>query len=183
MSKAFAEYRDVELQELVYKLHENYYSALQQICDQAMTPAVLLHKQSQRNSTLLYASLSVKLIEQIEDLTRNRVSTIVPYLYDLARKNSEGHDCRNCTGKCRIGHADPLLSLKSSHKNIKEILYRLHTIAIPLYSDICYPEEYSDLRNNIAMIDFLLTKLFFIEEAYLIPSILNAQQTIHAGQL
>lgn len=74
-----------------------------------------------------------------------------------------------------------LMELMASHNNIKGILYRLQMVSLPLYSETIYPDAYRILRNQMALIENGLTELFFLEEHYLIPKIVEAQKIINAG--
>ena len=74
-----------------------------------------------------------------------------------------------------------LIELKESHSRIKDILYRLQMVALPLYAETLYPDVYRVLRNQMALLENSLTELFFIEDAYLIPKVIDAQKKIHAS--
>lgn len=180
MSIILSRYRNVELQELVDELNDNYYNRLSSICSTAMSAAVKLMTDEHNPSTALYSSLSVKLIEQINELVAVRQTILIPYIKDLAVKKQEGHDCRNCSGGCHVGHTSHLHTLKDSHKHIKEILFRLQSVALPLYTNTVYTETYSKLRSEMTRVDTILTELFYLEEANLVPRVFEAQRSIHA---
>ncbi|MCB0698901.1 MAG: hypothetical protein KDC11_03600 [Chitinophagaceae bacterium] len=176
----FSRYRNTDLKELTTRLNEDYYEVLRMYCLNASGLAARLQNDKHHASTSLYTSLAAKLIEQIESLIRLRQQVILPYVSDLSVKKDEGHDCRNCTGSCHVGHNANLMSLKDSHKRIKEILFRLQSVALPLYTEADYPASYKMLRNEMTVIDTALTELFYLEEANLIPRVLEAQRSIHA---
>lgn len=177
-STLFSSYRNSDLPSLITRLDKDYYSVLEALClnASALTNEVV----ENYPSTSLYISLASKLIAQIDEMVAIRKETIFPYVADLSIKVAENHDCRNCSGSCHVGHSANLLSLKDSHKKIKEILFRLHSVALPLYTNTDYPATYKVLRNEVTVIDTLLTELFYIEEANLIPQVLQAQKTINA---
>lgn len=176
----FSKYRNADLHQLAKMLNDDYYEILKVSCMNAGGVAKLLQEDDHHPSTALYTSLAAKLLEQVNDLIKLRQSILLPYIDDLSQKKSEGHDCRNCSGDCHVAHNTYLFTLKDSHKRIKEILFRLHSVALPLYTDVEYPRSYKILRNEMTLIDTMLTELFYLEEANLIPKVLEAQRTIHA---
>lgn len=176
----FSEYRHNDLKSLVNKLNVDYYSVLAGMCNTATTLVEGLEQQEPNQSTVLYMSLSKKLLEQVKDLITLRTEMLLPYAVELHAKEVEGHDCSTCEGGCSFKHSTQLIGLKESHQKIKEILYRLQMVALPLYTEMEYPTEYKVLRNEMMLIDTALTELFYIEEASLIPKIMEAQKNIHA---
>ncbi len=179
MSILFSDYEEAGLHQLISKLNQEYYEVLGRLCRTASDAASKLLGEHQHTSTNLYASLSSKLVEHLEELVSLRQQLLVPYIKDLSTKKDQGHDCSNCAGGCGIQHKSQVLTLKDTHKHIKEILYRLHTVALPLYAEVPYPKTYCALRRDIVTIDTLLTKLFYLEEANLVPSVLEAQKLIN----
>ena len=179
-TKLFSQYRHSSLDELVNRLNNDYYDALKVQCVNIAGLSRGLQQDGAHPSTSLYVSLATKLMEQIEKLIVLRQDVILPYIKDLSVKKGEGHDCRNCSGGCHVEHNGYLFSLKDSHKRIKEILFRLQSVALPLYSDMDYPSSYKTLRNEMMIMDTVLTELFYLEEANLIPRVLEAQKAIHA---
>ncbi len=176
----FAQYSSYSLKELIQKLDKDYYATLSAMCNNALQYANSLQEEESHNATSLYVSMSYKLLQQIKDLLTVRNSVVFPYIDELDQKLREGHDCRNCSGKCHVGHNMQLETLKGTHKGIKEILFRLHMVALPLYSKTDYPDSYKVLRNEITVIDTVLTELFYLEESALIPKVMEVQKSIHA---
>lgn len=176
----FSQYRNSDLEELAKRLDSDYYNALKVQCDTVTGLSRELLEDGAHPSTNLYVSLATKLMEQVEELIVLRQEVILPYIKDLSTKKGEGHDCRNCAGGCHVAHNSHLFSLKDSHKRIKEILFRLQSVALPLYTDMNYPAGYKTLRNEMMIMDTVLTELFYLEEANLIPRVLEAQKAIHA---
>lgn len=175
----FSQYGNYSLQALINKLDKDYYQVLNSICENASLHAKTMQEEA-HSATSLYVSMSLKLLQQIKDLLAIRTSVIFPYVNELNEKVQEGHDCRNCSGNCNAGHNMHLASLKSTHKNIKEILFRLQMVASPLYANNDYPPSYKILRNEITIIDTTLTELFYLEESALIPKVMQAQKSMHA---
>ncbi len=176
----FSQYRNNDLNKLISRLERDYYNTIFHQCNNAERMLSNLAEEEISPSVTLYLSLCSKLLEQVKDLLTVRTGMLMPYVAELYTKNTEGHDCNNCSGNCGMKHAAQLVGLKESHQHIKEILYRLQMVAMPLYTETNYPNVYRLLRNEIMLIDTALTELFYIEEAALVPKILEAQKLIHA---
>lgn len=179
-STLYNQYVNTDLADLVKKLENDYYNVLSNLCDNAYGYATKLGDNGQHSETSLYVSMSTKMLTEIKSLIRFRLNVLLPYIDDLEHKVDEGHDCANCSGNCGVKHEIHMSELKNSHKKIKELLFRLQMVAAPLYSSTKYPEEYKVLRNEITLIDTILTELFYLEESALVPKVLNAQKTINA---
>lgn len=180
LTKVLSGYADTELKELTIELKEKYYDVLKELCNEASSFARSAQVDDEQVSTALYASMSAKLIEQVGALISLRNDIIIPYVDDLLQKEKENHDCKNCAGNCHVEHNAHMFNIKDSHKKIKEILYRLQMVALPLYSESEYPISYKILRNEMMQIDTALTQLFYLEEAFLVPKIMEAKKRIHA---
>lgn len=176
----FSEYRHNDLNSLLDRLNRDYYSVIKAMATTALDLIVQLEKETIQQSTVLYVSLCKKLLEQVNDLIVLRTDILLPYALELYDKESQGHDCSSCEGGCSFKHSSQLIGLKESHHKIKEILYRLQMVALPLYTDSDYPSIYKVLRNEMMLIDTALTELFYLEESSLIPKIMEAQKNIHA---
>ncbi|MEZ5017558.1 MAG: hypothetical protein R2800_10940 [Flavipsychrobacter sp.] len=175
----FSQYSNYSLRELINKLDKDYYQVLNSLCENASLHANTMQEEGY-STTSLYVSMAIKLLQQIKDLLTIRTAVIFPYVNELNEKVREGHDCRNCSGNCHAGHNMHLTSLKGTHKNIKEILFRLQMVASPLYANNDYPASYKILRNEVTIIDTILTELFYLEESALIPKVMEAQKQMHA---
>jgi hypothetical protein len=176
----FSEYRNDDLNSLIGTLSKDYYSIIDAMCKTAINLVDELGQDEANTSTVLYLSLCTKLLDQVSDLINLRTGILLPYVQELYTKQEEGHDCSTCAGGCSFNHTSQLIGLKESHHKIKEILYRLPMVALPLYSDTDYPVGYKTLRNEMMLMDTALTELFYLEESSLIPKIMEAQKHIHA---
>ncbi len=105
----------------------------------------------------------------------------MPYVHELVEKTTANHDCSNCSGSCKLGHDMQITELNASNDWAKRILHRLQLASLPLYSQTMYPDEYRVLRNRMALIEMNMTELFFLENTYLIPKIVEAQKKINAS--
>jgi hypothetical protein len=175
----FSQYRNDELDSLIDKLNTEYYSVLDNYCKNASGIVYELEQYEPHASMLLYMSLGTKFLEHVTDFVNSRIGILVPYIQELHEKKLGGHDCSECKTGCSVNHAMQLMGLKESQIRIKETLYRLQSVAMPLYSDTDYPDAYKSLRDQMTMIDTALTELFYLEEAHLIPKVKEAQKQIH----
>ena len=175
------QYSKIGLTDFMEKLSEECYSALEKLCESANTQAVKLDGLESQQATSQYTTLCSKLIAEIRQCLKTRQDIYIPYVHELAEKAEKEHNCSNCSGTCKVNHDMQLLELKASHNNIKSILYRLQMVSLPLYSETIYPDAYRILRNQMALIENNLTELFFLEEHYLIPKVVEAQKIINAG--
>lgn len=176
----FSRYRSCNLDELVERLDNDYYKTIQALCVNVTTLADRLMQESSHASTVLYSSMALKLTHKINNVILARKKELLPYILELHTKKAEGHDCSNCSGICHVGHAERLMDLRESHQAIKEHQKQLETESLPMYADIVYPSTYKILRNEMTVMDNMLTEVFYIEESHLIPKVFEAQKAINA---
>jgi len=176
----YAQFRSYDIKELVTRLNEGYYNALDIMCLNAHNCIGQLQEDDQHPSVVLYTSIYSALLTEIQDLLLFRRDVILPYLEELIAKSEAGHNCKECSGKCHVGHNVHLMSLKNSHDKIKDVLAELQSSTLPLHMDVEYPAAYRILRNEIAVIDNMLIELFYIEESSLIPKVMETQKSINA---
>ncbi len=176
----FAKFRSYDIDELISRLDTGYYAALDIVCSNARNCASQLSADESHPSIALYTSIYSALLDEIQRLLVFRRTVVIPYVKELVAKVADGHNCKNCSGNCHVGHSAQLLTLMESHNDIKEVLAGLHAAAMPSYGDMEYPVGYKILRNEIAVIDTMLTELFYIEESSLIPKVIEAQNAINA---
>ena len=160
-------------------LDKSYYSTILGFCENAKLQASSLQQLEIHKTTSQYVNLCNKLIAEIQLYIGNKTEHLLPYLKTLAVKSSAGHDCRACNGGCDLGHELVMAEMKDSHLRIKESVYRLQMVALPLYSETKYPVEYKSLRNLMAKLENSLADLLTIEETKLIPQIIKAQKNIY----
>jgi len=175
------QYSKIGLSDFVNRLSEDCYIALEKLCESAEKQANKLDGLESQLATSQYTTLCNALIQEIKQCLAVRKEIYIPYIQTLVHKIADQHDCSSCSGSCKVNHDMQLLELKASHSNIKGILYRLQMVSLPLYSETIYPDAYRILRNQMALIENNLTELFFLEEHYLIPKVVEAQKVINAG--
>lgn len=176
----FAKFRSYTIDELLNRLDEGYYQALDIICTNARNCAAQLGVEPGHPSLSLYSGIYTALLDDVQRLLLFRKQVVIPYVQELLAKVEDGHNCKNCSGNCHVGHSAQLLGLLDSHNEIKSVLSGLHMATMPVDNDMDYPEGYRVLRNEIVVINTMLTELFYIEESSLIPKIMEAQKAINA---
>src|SRR3984885_7896925 len=158
-------YPDTEgLQILMERLDKSYYDSIIGLCSIAKKYALRLQELEVQQATSQYVTVCNRLIEEIQHYISTKKEHFVPYVHLLDQKDSGGHDCSNCAGGCNLQHDMQLMDLKRSHMQLKDIVYRVQMVALPLYSETIYPDVYRVLRNNMALIENSLTELYSLEE-------------------
>jgi hypothetical protein len=175
------QYVDTNLVQLVERLRKDSYDEVVGLCDNATKQIGRLENTGLQHATTQYTSTCGELIAEIRMYMAERKEKFIPYLQSLSEKAETNHDCSSCSGGCKINHDLQLIELKASHSGMRSILNRLQVVALPLYSDTALPDAYRVLRNQMALIENGLTELFFLEENYLLPKVVDAQKRINAG--
>jgi iron-sulfur cluster repair protein YtfE (RIC family) len=180
MAKAhFAHYHQKELADLAKLLLENYYIPAITFSAGVSRLTSFLNKEVHPKEAELLITLCVRLAEETDTLMQERKNVLVPYLKQLQQKALEGHDCATCSGKCSIQHQMHLFQIQKSHHKIKELLYHIQQLAVHLSLSEEPMNHFKFLLDEIKYIDDVVTELFFIEEAIVIPKIKDAQNAIH----
>lgn len=174
-------YAHVSLPQFVSQLRGETYASIEKLCESAGKQINRLQHLELQQATSQYTILCGNLVDEIAAFIQSRKEKFLPYIESLLEKAAANHDCTGCTGNCKLNHDMQLLELRLSQKNINSILYRLQLASLPLYADTIYPDAYRVLRNQMALIENNLTEVFFLEEHYLIPKIIEAQKSINAG--
>ncbi|MEI8279207.1 MAG: hypothetical protein WCG87_05545 [Bacteroidota bacterium] len=175
--------KNIDLLSFVDKLERYHYDVIELLCTEAQKQASKVNEIEVNQATSQYSALCNRLIEEMKLYIKNKKENLLPYLRKIAEKESEDHDCQNCSGggKCNLQHDLQLSELKESHMHIKDILYRLQMATLPLYSETIYPDVYRILRNQMALLENSFGELFSLEETYLIPKVEEAQKNINAN--
>jgi hypothetical protein len=181
MKQRIKQYDRLSLQELSEKLNLNYYDIITDMSHVAMQKLEELKAKDIHQCTSQYTELCSKALEHIARYLHHRKQELLPYLNELHDKDITGHNCSACTGGCDIRHHAYLAELQQSHKDVCQLLYQLQTAALPLYSELPPPGIYRSLRDEMLLIDTIMKELFHMEEANLIPKMLQSQKKINAG--
>ena len=169
------------LQSLMAYLEKEYYAPIGQMCGRIVACTTEIHQPDVHPSApLIYASQSKKLAEQVGRYIRLRRRSLLPYLNELAEKEDNGHDCRNCATSCTIRHSTQLADIQDAHRQIRETMDQLRSITPPAPDELRHQYGEAMLRKEIAVLDEQLSELLYLEETALIPKITEAQKSIHA---
>ncbi|WP_123985406.1 hypothetical protein [Taibaiella soli] len=165
----------------MHQFQINHYLPIRETCIDICDEALAISKKPAPTSVHLYASLCIKLTEEIqEELDRNN-ATLVPYVKQLHEKEQTGHNCLSCSGGCKVKHMQQVFTIREAQQKIKEIIYRLGQLSHPVNEKgVEQMAQQEKLQKNIQLLDNQITEIFYLEEAILIPKILDAQNNINA---
>lgn len=172
-------YSDTALLPFVERLLDDYYDNIERLCEVARKQADKVALLEKDRSASQYTSLCNDLIQEAQQHIKSRKEKYIPYIHQLSEKVSTNHDCAHCTGGCKMNHVSQPVELKASNDTMRKMVNRLQMVSLPLYAETIYPDEYRILRNQMALLETHLTELFFLENTYLIPKILEAQKNIN----
>lgn len=169
-----------DLQALLGRLQHGLYADLDTYSDNVLLEVSAVRLEDADETLSFYLSLAEKLAYSVKQFLRLRKFAMLPYVQELLDKDKEGHDCRNCAKSCSVRHLHQTVTICDSHQKIKEILYRLQSIASPIYMNPAAPIPYGVLRNQVMILDRALTETFYEEESRLIPLMQAVQHHIYA---
>lgn len=171
-----ASHDQLSLNELAQGLNGSYYSIMKTVCVHTTNEIALL-KDKLGISIESWASLSEVWMGNLSKYLELRIDVLVPYLLELNNKETTGHNCSECSGKCDMQHAARLAELDFSNVQITQ-LYSTYLDDAMLFRDEVLTSQ-ADLAH--AAIDFLnsyLFRLIDLERSVLIPRVRDAQKTI-----
>jgi hypothetical protein len=173
--------RTANLTQLVDRISMDNYDEIISLCRNTARQIEKLENAGLQHATTQYTNTCAELIEEVIRYITERKERVIPYLKELSHKAESNHDCSTCSGGCKVNHGLQLIELRASHSAMKSLLNRLQVVALPLYSDTIFPDAYRVLRNQMALIENGLTELFFVEENYLLPKVVDAQKRINVS--
>ncbi len=179
MKQLRVEYKTYSLIDIAESLHVNYYDILIAMILRASEMLENLKRLDIHGTAHQYTKTCTDVLKKIQVCMNDRKQALLPYISDLYNKDAAGHNCGICSGACDIGHQFHLMQLHESHKELTKMLFELQYSALPLYSNIGYPEIYRELRNEMYLVDTIVKELFFLEESNLVPKILESQKKIN----
>lgn len=175
------DYSSLTLSAVVEKLRTECYEEIEKLCSSASMQLAKLQSTDVQQSTSQYTATCESIITGVKQIISDRKEKYIPYLNSLFTKVSENHNCSGCTGSCKLKHELHLVELDATHATIRKILSRLQMTGLPLYSDTTYPDMYRVLRGIMVLIENCLAEIYFIEENYLLPKVIEAQKLINAN--
>lgn len=171
----------LSLQELTNKLMAEYYESIERLCTDVYDQVEKIKALDPARMNYAYLKQCYTVIDGIKALLNERRERIIPYLTSLTEKVTLGHDCSSCSGGCKVSHDMHLLDLLEASKKLKSIQADLQLLSLPLYADTLFPDQYRVLRNLLALVGSDCIELFFMEENYLIPKVIEAQKAINVS--
>ncbi len=172
-------YDNLSLKDLAERLHLNYYEILSSMIRQATILLGELKHTDLHQTTQRYTNICSQVLECMQLYLHDRREQLVPYMNELHEKDDNLHDCSTCEGNCNVRHYSYLMNLQESHGKLRKLFYELQTGALPLYSSTVYPAVYRKLRDEMLLIDAIARELMYIEEAEMIPKIVQSQKKIN----
>jgi hypothetical protein len=170
---------DKSLNELASILSDDYYDYLEQICNDAGAQAIGILSEQLPYGGAYYVNHCTSFLEEVTAFIRERKEVYLPYLSELSDKNSTGHNCAICSGKCDMQHTLRLFELTTSLKEMHEIADNNRADLAELCSVTAFNKKIKSLSNEIRHIDKTLNELLYLEENSLIPKIKEAQTNIN----
>lgn len=127
-----------------------------------------------------YGRACLAAAEKIESHILYRADVLKPYIDELQEKSDTGHDCTSCTGKCHVQHRFTLTNALHQGREIRRVLGALFEAFAPEQYDV--PDvNVKAQRLSLMQLERTLTEIMYVEELFLIPSIIQAQTMINAG--
>jgi len=176
----FHDYNNNDLDTIITSLDQQYYTFLESHCDAATNLCLKLKEHDTLNNTAVYTQLAIAILSEVKHQCKQRKSRLMPYVFQLIEKKKNNHDCKVCAGGCKMTHTQYILELEDSHIKIREMIHRLHRVALPTSNELGISAEYQSLRKALLLIETTLTELFCLEEVLLIQKIIDAQSSINA---
>ena len=165
------------MQELAERLSRDYYDLLE-----ILSGNVDAHTSELLNQQIFteYVRHSKYLVEEVRGFVNERREVYIPYVFDLEAKNTTGHNCSTCSGRCDMQHSFKLAELETSQKKIYDIANRVLALLAEKAGKEANAEKLIILRNEAALLRNKISQLIEHEEIFLIPRIREAQKNINA---
>ena len=155
----------------------NDYHSLLELCDKAMAEADQPHTRPEHADLIGHARAFAT---EVRSYLKERVTTQIPYLNELAEKSSTGHDCAQCSGKCDLQHTMRLYELNKSIEKILNATEYIYTEFEHVYKSFGDNTEIRSLHSAIMLLNHFLRTVLATEVAVLVPRIKEAQREINA---
>lgn len=129
---------------------------------------------------LSFSMLCEDTLNKVQEYVQYFTKQVIPYANELNQKAQNGHNCEHCNGGCDMGHKSLLMQLYQGHQDLQRSVHELQMAALPLYSNLQYPEVYKSLRSDLHFLYSTIDDLIYLEESLLIPKLLESQKKINA---
>jgi len=167
------------LSDFTEKLRTEYYESIGRLCMDVCERVEKIKVLDAASQNLGYLQQCCSVMSEIGAALNERKDKFVPYLSTLNEKVVTEHNCATCSGGCKLNHSMQLFDITNATKKLKDIQAELQLLPLPLYAETRFPDHYRVIHNLLALIESDLVELFFLEENYLIPKVIEAQKTIN----
>jgi len=175
--KSFSIYEQAMMIDLIERLNEDYYKPIETLvghvgayCDHLKTK-VLTEK------NISYISSAGSFMAAAKKFLTYRNNIFIPYLKLLTEKDTTGHDCQNCSGKCEVQHGSKIMEFMLSIKETNDSLLHMRSEVFEGAESL---KEFEFLIYKVILLGSLFEEVLQVEEEILLDKIRGAQKNIHA---
>lgn len=172
-------YKNMSLQAVAGQLQDDYYGVIPILCKHAREHAKYLQSKTIDQKLMYVVEHTLQWIGVIEDFIGHRNTLVKPYINELADKDSGGHNCQLCSGRCEMQHTAKVMEITTSLIHIKE-QHRLFVDELPELLKGVHPQDVKCLNNTSMLLCNYLDELLRLEADILVPRIKDAQKNINA---
>jgi len=102
------------------------------------------------------------------------------YIDQLIDKRVNSHDCKNCSGSCKLQHRERLTFFEISYAKMVEV-FKNNLAVFENMAETIFPNIVHLLQNQLILLESSLTEAFFYETTQIKPLIYKMQQAIGAA--
>ena len=173
------QYAYFSLPELIEVIHTDYFDTLSRLCSAAKVYIEKINSSSLSWDDVAYVKITEEIIRSVIDYINRRRMVFIPYIQELVQKDTAGHNCSTCSGKCSLQHNARLIEFKMQLSQLKEKINPLIKASLQIYKTTNH-EDLITLNDEMDLIDYMVHELLLIEEGCLMPKIEEAQKSINA---
>lgn len=171
--------KDISLAQLSNLLKKKYYEVIALQCKHAGDYAALIEENSPSLEQLFYARRTVSWINEIKEYLSHRNEIIIPYLNELSQKETDGHNCEMCSGRCDMQHKSKEAEINYTLQNAKDS-YATYQADIAVMMQKPHPHEFRAFPNMMNDMQQCIEEVFYLESGVMLPKIKEAQISINA---
>jgi len=172
-------YKKAELLPLVEKLDHEFYEVINTLCNKSKSQVEELGLLEGKQTSSSYLTMCNALVIEIQQKIAQRKERLVNYVKTKNEfKNSNVKHSLQIDSDNRPIKDLQAIEIKDSIWLLKNILYRLQMATLPLYPETRHIEIYKILSSNMSLLEHNLTKLFYLEETYLVPKLNEVEECV-----
>jgi hypothetical protein len=173
------QYAHLSLHELIEVIHADYYDSLSRSCRIIKVYIENVSSASLSSDDVANIKISEDIIISVADYIDQRTSVLVPYILELVQKDTAGHNCSTCSGKCSLQHNTRLMEFQMQLSQLKEHINPLIETSQQIYKTTNH-EYLLMINDEMDLIGRRVQELLLIEEDCLVPKIGVVQKNINA---